>query len=70
MSNVEKILLYIILVMQLLINILLFNKLMIVFNNTKILEEKINNLAVIDRIEYEDLLERIEISEGVKRGVY
>lgn len=70
MSNFEKILLYIILVMQLLINILLFNKLMVVFNNTKTLEERINNLAVIDRIEYEDLLERIEISEGVKRGVY
>lgn len=70
MSNFEKILLYIILVMQLLINILLFNKLMTVFNNTKTLEERISNLAIIDRIEYEDLLERIEISEGVKRGVY
>lgn len=70
MSNFEKILLYIILFMQLLINILLFNKLMVVFNNTKTLDERINNLAVIDRIEYEDLLERIEISEGVKRGVY
>lgn len=70
MSNFEKILLYIILVIQLLINILLFNKLMIVFNNTKILEERINNLAVIDRIEYEDIIEKFEIIEGVKRGVY
>ena len=70
MNRVNKILLYLILVIQLIINILIANKLITIYQSYSTLEERVNNIAISNRLNYEDLLEKIEINDSVKRGVY
>ena len=70
MNRFNKILLYLILVIQLIINILIANKLITIYQSYSTLEERVNNIAISNRLNYEDLLEKIEINDSVKRGVY
>lgn len=60
MNKIEKILLYTILVMFLVITILLTNKLIKIYERYDKLEERINNVAISNRLYYEDILELIE----------